>query len=282
MPIIASPVQCPKSGDKMSEPSLEMHQEQKNLSLTIFDIGLFLLIFIAAYLLVNLSIKELLIGINSALLKQPEFSFEELQYNGYFVIVRMSIFYSVIAFTIYQFLNFRNLHFAETVALKPLIHYGFGGLFLCAFLLFLSKFILAIPLYFLFPFQDFNKTPISQVLHSGKGVLIFCIFGTFITPCFEETVFRGFLYGPIEKKWGYKTAIWIITTLFILVHVTTYWGYLASLIVITPVAIVLTWIRARRGSIIPGIFLHILYNLTSFVLFLTIQHLQNRSEFSIK
>ncbi len=248
---------------------------QRMPSLTIKDIFLFILLFITVYLLEGLVLKGLLLCINSLFLKlSPEdlkhYS-EQLMINGYFVIARLSIFYCIILFVMHKFAKHRNLKLADAVALRPLHNYRIGFLIGITILLFIGKFILAIPLYYLFFLKDIDKTLISQVLHSGKGVILFCLFASFIGPFFEEMVFRGFLFNPIEKKWGYKSAIGIVTFLFILTHITTYWGYLASLIVITPISIVLAWVRAKRGSIIPGIILHVLYNFTSLVLFVLVK-----------
>lgn len=86
---------------------------------------------------------------------------------------------------------------------------------------------------------------------------------TFV-PLVEEMTYRGLGYSLLER-FGRWPAIALAGSAFGLAH-----GLIASLPVIAAFGCVLAWIRARTGSIVPGLVLHGLFNLIALVAAVTL------------
>ena len=99
-----------------------------------------------------------------------------------------------------------------------------------------------------------------EILTSGQGILAFCLFMSLITPIVEETIFRGFIFNPLERKWGACTAGIVVTILFVSIHVPQLIGALPALLPITLLGIITAYLRAVRKSIFPGCVVHTIYN----------------------
>lgn len=76
-----------------------------------------------------------------------------------------------------------------------------------------------------------------------------------MAPIAEEFFFRGMLYPVMRRQWGATVAILLNGLLFALVH------FIPLLIpALFFIGIVLTWLRERSGSVLPGILVHALQN----------------------
>lgn len=78
-------------------------------------------------------------------------------------------------------------------------------------------------------------------------------------PFVEELTYRGLGYSLLER-YGRWPAILAVGLLFGLAH-----GLVISLPVIVFFGCVLAWVRARTDSVVPGMLLHALFNLTALV-----------------
>ncbi len=85
-----------------------------------------------------------------------------------------------------------------------------------------------------------------------------------VVPFAEEVTFRGLGYSLLER-FGRWPAILAVGVLFGLAH-----GLVVSLPIIVAFGCVLAWIRARTGSVYPGILLHATFNLIALVAAVTI------------
>jgi len=83
-------------------------------------------------------------------------------------------------------------------------------------------------------------------------------------PVVEELTYRGLGYSLLER-FGRWPAIVAVGLLFGLAH-----GLIESLPVLVVFGSVLAWIRARTGSVYPGMLLHGLFNLIALVAAVTI------------
>jgi membrane protease YdiL (CAAX protease family) len=90
--------------------------------------------------------------------------------------------------------------------------------------------------------------------------LVICTFIPFV----EELTYRGLGYSLLER-FGRWPAILVVGLLFGLAH-----GLLVSLPIIVAFGCVLAWIRARTGSVFPGMLLHATFNLIALVAAVTI------------
>ncbi|MDQ3677899.1 MAG: CPBP family glutamic-type intramembrane protease [Actinomycetota bacterium] len=80
-----------------------------------------------------------------------------------------------------------------------------------------------------------------------------------VAPVVEELTFRGVGFTLLER-YGQTAAIALITLAFALTH-----GPLATLPVILVFGVGLGYLRARTGSVYPGIVVHALVNLSAVV-----------------
>lgn len=86
-----------------------------------------------------------------------------------------------------------------------------------------------------------------------------------LVPLVEELTFRGLGYSLLEP-YGERTAIVVIALLFGLSH-----GLVLELPIVVLFGGLLAWVRARTGSVFPGMLLHGTFNLLALVLAVTLK-----------
>jgi hypothetical protein len=115
-----------------------------------------------------------------------------------------------------------------------------------------------------FVFQNLlphRETDLEKVLKLGYSVrVMIAILAVVTAPLVEEIVYRGVLYGGIERSQGRGAAVVGVTFLFALVHAQQYWGSVASLAAIFLLSLVLTLLRAWTGKLLPCVATHLVYN----------------------
>jgi membrane protease YdiL (CAAX protease family) len=82
-----------------------------------------------------------------------------------------------------------------------------------------------------------------------------------IPPLFEETVFRGFLFPAIAKRWGVVWGAVLSSAVFGIAHFQLNLGIYTFLM-----GLVLCWMYTKLRSIVPGMWLHMINNLVAFIL----------------
>lgn len=105
-----------------------------------------------------------------------------------------------------------------------------------------------------------ESLPIEQLLQARVSVLLFGVLGVLVAPLVEETIFRGFLYPVIARQMGITAGILITGTLFGLMHAVQLWGGWGQIALLIFVGMVLTWVRARTGTVAASYFVHLGYN----------------------
>jgi membrane protease YdiL (CAAX protease family) len=124
-----------------------------------------------------------------------------------------------------------------------------GGALLALFVSFVGGF-----------FNTKETLPIEELLKAPVSILLFGILGVVVAPFVEETLFRGFLYPVIARRWGIAVGIGITGTLFGLMHAAQLWGGWGQIALLVFVGVVLTWVRARTGTVAASFFVHLGYN----------------------
>ncbi len=109
-------------------------------------------------------------------------------------------------------------------------------------------------------FNSKETLPIEELLKARVSIVLFGMMGVLIAPLVEETIFRGFLYPVIARRWGVATGVAITGTLFGLMHAAQLWGGWGQIALLIFVGIVLTWVRARTGTVAASYFVHLGYN----------------------
>ena len=84
-------------------------------------------------------------------------------------------------------------------------------------------------------------------------------------PIAEEIFFRGFLLDKTRKIVGTNGAIVLTSILFGLAHISM--GNVIPAIIISVVAVVFGYMVVRTKSLMTGIIAHVVFNLTSFLLY---------------
>jgi membrane protease YdiL (CAAX protease family) len=98
---------------------------------------------------------------------------------------------------------------------------------------------------------------LAEAQGTGLRVLAVAAVG-FVAPFAEEVVFRGVSFRGLRRRLGFFPAAACSAALFSLAHLDLQHG-----LQLFVVGIVLAWTVERSGSILPGILLHAVINLTS-------------------
>ena len=105
--------------------------------------------------------------------------------------------------------------------------------------------------------------PMLAQAFMGKGSLIllgWMMTTVFMAPIGEEMVFRGAIQGYLSGRIGTGFAIAVSALLFLLVHLPQLDGYWPAMLAILGLGIVAGIARARTGSLLGAIAVHISYN----------------------
>lgn len=121
--------------------------------------------------------------------------------------------------------------------------------------------VLAIVVSFAGGFLNSKATlPIEELLKARVSILLFGVLGVLVAPLVEETIFRGFLYPVIARRLGVAAGVAITGALFGLMHAAQLWGGWGQIALLILVGVVLTWVRARTGTVAASYFVHLGYN----------------------
>jgi uncharacterized protein len=102
--------------------------------------------------------------------------------------------------------------------------------------------------------------PMEELFRSRQSVLMLMALGILIAPLVEETIFRGCIYPVIARRFGITTGIVATGALFGLAHAQQLGGAWGQIGLLICVGIVLTYIRARSGTVAASYFVHLGYN----------------------
>src|SRR4029077_3378215 len=102
--------------------------------------------------------------------------------------------------------------------------------------------------------------PMEELFRSRQSVLMLMALGILVAPVVEETIFRGCVFPVIARKFGITTGIVVTGALFGLAHAQQLGGAWGQIGLLICVGIVLTYIRARAGTVAASYFVHLGYN----------------------
>ena len=146
-------------------------------------------------------------------------------------------------------MGWRGLHFAgQTIPASVLRCLG-GGAMLAFIVSFAGRF-----------FNEKGELPIEEMFHSRPTVILLMGFGILVAPLVEETMFRGFLYPIIARRFGVSAGIIVTGVLFGAMHAQQLWGGWGQIGLLIAVGILLTWVRARTGTVTASYLVHLGYN----------------------
>jgi uncharacterized protein len=114
-------------------------------------------------------------------------------------------------------------------------------------------------------FGPSNELPIEQLFRSRPAVMLLMGFGILVAPVVEETLFRGFLYPVIARRFGIAAGVIITGAFFGAMHAQQLWGGWGQIVLLILVGILLTWVRARTGTVAASYLVHLGYNALLFL-----------------
>lgn len=92
---------------------------------------------------------------------------------------------------------------------------------------------------------------------------LFVVMSSLVAGIFEETGFRGYMQVPLEKHYGPKVGITIVSIMFIVVHLHQSW-LPPLLFQVFALSILLGILAYKSGSLIPGMIAHVVMDIINF------------------
>jgi hypothetical protein len=112
-----------------------------------------------------------------------------------------------------------------------------------------------------------KELPIEELFKTRESVLLVAAAAVLVAPLAEETFFRGFLYPLLARRVGIFAGVMLTGGLFGMMHGAQLdWSW-ERVGLLTVVGIVLTYVRARTGTVLAPYLLHLGYNSILFVVF---------------
>ncbi len=109
------------------------------------------------------------------------------------------------------------------------------------------------------------KLPIEELFRDRQSVLMLMALGILVAPLVEETIFRGYIYPVVARRFGITIGVLATGTLFGMAHAAQLWGGWGQIVLLVLVGVTLTYVRARTGTVLASYFFHLGYNTVLFV-----------------
>ncbi len=121
------------------------------------------------------------------------------------------------------------------------------------------------------------QEPVRQALDPTRPyqLWITVVFGVFIAPITEESVFRGLLYPAVRdaaggRRRGFWVGVIVVSALFAAIHAN-----LAAALPLLGLALVLTIVFEYTNSLVPGMVAHALFNASSMLPLVLLRYLES-------
>jgi membrane protease YdiL (CAAX protease family) len=105
-----------------------------------------------------------------------------------------------------------------------------------------------------------TKLPIEKLFQDRLAAILFMLMAVLIAPVIEETIFRGYIYPVIARRFGVTAGVIGTGVLFGLLHAPQLWGGWGQVALLVIVGIVFTYARAVTGTVVTSYLLHVSYN----------------------
>jgi membrane protease YdiL (CAAX protease family) len=105
-----------------------------------------------------------------------------------------------------------------------------------------------------------HETPLTEMLKDPNAVWVIGVFAVLLGPLFEEIIFRGFLFRPLERSLGGVAAIVITSAIFAAPHGAQYGWAWQILVLLFAAGASFGFVRWKSGSLWPAIVMHMAYN----------------------
>jgi membrane protease YdiL (CAAX protease family) len=181
--------------------------------------------------------------------------------NAGFVISRQILWFGCILLFLYGVIHRRTTEpFWRTLGWRGLRVGTLSGRALVLLLL-LAGVCLALGAEFVSQFYNTEKVlPIEALFSTRRGVEYVMAFGILVAPLVEETIFRGYVYPVLARKFGIFLAVVLTGVLFGMVHMSQLWGGWGQIGTLVAVGMALTAVRAATHSVFASFLVHLGYN----------------------
>jgi membrane protease YdiL (CAAX protease family) len=112
-----------------------------------------------------------------------------------------------------------------------------------------------------------SSVPMEDFFRDRPSVLMMMALGILVAPLIEETMFRGCIYPVVARSFGMPAGIFVTGALFGLAHSMQLAGAWKEVALVTVVGFVLTYVRARTGTVLASFLVHVGYNSFLFAAF---------------
>jgi hypothetical protein len=112
----------------------------------------------------------------------------------------------------------------------------------------------------------------DKLLTSKTAAWLLLSLAVLVAPLMEELVFRGYLYGLLERLWGENAAVVLSGILFGSIHFYQLSPGYFQMALICMVGLVFSAVRARAGTVVAAIAVHFGYNLALSLFYLFSPH----------
>ncbi len=118
-------------------------------------------------------------------------------------------------------------------------------------------------------FGNRAKVPMQTLFQDRRTALLLILTAVLLAPVIEETIFRGYIYPVVARRFGVAAGVIGTGVLFGLLHAPQLWGGWVQIALLVGVGIVLTYARAATRTVLASYLLHMSYNFfTSFAFLL--------------
>lgn len=193
--------------------------------------------------------------------------------SGLFTIVHQALlFFGLLAYLAAQIrLNF-GAPFWRTIGWRPfeigklpspVRYFGFiaGGFLLALFVQVVSV-----------AYGSRAKVPMQALFQDRRTALLLLLMAVFVAPVIEETIFRGYIYPVVARRFGIPVSVVATGIVFGLLHAPQLRGAWVQIGLLVIVGIILTYARAVTRTVLASYLLHLSYNFAVSFAFLLGSH----------
>ncbi len=112
-----------------------------------------------------------------------------------------------------------------------------------------------------------NTVPMEDFFRNRPSVLMMMGLGIVVAPLIEEVIFRGCVFPVFARTFGVPAGIFFTGILFGMAHSLQLAGAWKEIALVSVVGIVLTYVRARTGTVLASYLVHLGYNSLLFAAF---------------
>jgi len=109
-------------------------------------------------------------------------------------------------------------------------------------------------------FGENVKVPMEDLFQDRRTAVLVMLSAVLLAPIVEETIFRGYIYPVIARRFGWAAGVVATGILFGLLHAAQLWSAWVQIALMVSVGLILSYARAKKGTVVASYVLHLSYN----------------------